>query len=401
MATVTERTAGSSAYRRVLTIPGAVSFSAAGLLGRLPISMIGLGIVILVSSRTGSYSTAGAISATYVAVNAVFSVPLARLVDRKGQSRVLGPAVTVSAVGLGMVMVAVENGWPTPWPHVFAGLAGVAMPNVGAAIRARWSYALHDRSLLDTAFAVEAVNDELVFIVGPTVTTLLAATVHPLAGLLAACLASLTGTWWLVAQRATEPPVRSAEAGVHHSGPMPWRQLAPLVGGAVMLGVLFGGAEVATVAFADEAGSPVSAGLLLAVWALGSLISGVISGSMVFRRSPATRYRWGILALALLMAPLPFVDHLAVLGVFLFMAGFAISPTMIAAVSWVEKIVPADRLNEGMTVFTTGLVVGVAPGAAIVGAVVDEAGASASYLVPAAAGILGALVAFLSSDRLK
>ena len=93
---------------------------------------------------------------------------------------------------------------------------------------------------------------------------------------------------------------------------------------------------------------------------------------MVFRRSPATRYRWGILALALLMAPLPFVDHLVVLGVFLFLAGFAISPTMIAAVSWVEKIVPADRLNEGMTVFTTGLVVGVAPGAAIVGAVVDR-----------------------------
>ena len=101
-----------------------------------------------------------------------------------------------------------------------------------------------------------------------------------------------------------------------------------------------------------------------------------------------------------------FAPHRATLAVVvvlivLFLAGFAISPTLIAAISWVEAIVPADRLNEGMTVFTTGLVAGVAPGAALVGVVVDRAGASASFMVPAAAGAIGALVAFLTSDRLK
>jgi MFS family permease len=384
----------------VLSTPGAVAFSAAGLLARLPIAMIGLGIVILVSDRTGSYSVAGAVSAMYVATNAVIAVPLARLVDRHGQGRVLGLAASVSAVGLALLMVAVESGWSTPWPHLFAALGGATMPNVGAAVRARWSHVVEDRRLLDTAFAVEAVNDEMVFIVGPTVTTLLASALHPLAGLTTAAVASVVGTWWLVTQRRTEPPRRLTKAA-HHSGPMPWRALAPLVAGAVMLGVLFGGSEVATVAFADEAGLPVAAGVLLAVWALGSLIAGLISGSIVFRRSPATRYRWGILALASLMAPLPFVEGLWLLGAFLFLAGFAISPTMIAGVSWVETIVPPDRLNEGMTVFTTGLVAGVAPGAAVVGAVVDRAGASASFVVPAAAGAVGALVAFLSSDRLK
>ena len=410
MTTVTSETSGTSgtpggpgpsAYRQVLTIPGAVPFSAAGLVARLPISMIGLGIVILVSSRTGSYSAAGTISATYVAMSAVTAVPLARLVDRRGQGEVLGLAASVSSVGLALLAVAVEAGWPVFAAFVFAGLAGAAMPNVGAAVRARWSHAVHDRRLLDTAFAVEAVYDELVFIVGPTVTTLLATAVHPVAGLVAAGTAALVGTWSLVALHGSEPPRRSPDLHVSHSGPMPWGQLAPLVSGAVMLGILFGGSEVATVAFADEAGSTRSAGVLLAIWALGSLISGVISGSIVFRRGPAARYRWGILAMALLMAPLPFVDHLVVLGGFLFLAGFAISPTMIAAVSWVEQIVPRDRLNEGMTVFTTGLVVGVAPGAAIVGAIVDRAGASPSYFVPAAAGALGALVAFLGSDRLK
>ena len=397
MATVTS---GTSAYRQVLTIPGAVPFSAAGLVARMPIAMIGLGIVLLVSDRTGSYSVAGAVSAAYIAANAVLAVPLARLVDRHGQGRVLGLAASVSAVGLALLMLVVESGWATPWPHLFAALGGATMPNVGAAVRARWTHAVQDRGLLDTAFAVEAINDEVVFILGPTITTLLASAVHPLAGLAAAGLASVLGTWWLVSQRGSEPP-RRMTTSAEHSAPMPWRSLAPLVAGAMMLGVLFGGSEVATVAFADEADMPVAAGLLLAIWALGSLISGVVSGSIVFRRTPASRYRWGILALALLMAPLPFVEGMFLLGGFLFLAGFAISPTMIAGVSWVEAIVPSDRLNEGMTVFTTGLVVGIAPGAAVVGAVVDRAGASASFVVPAVAGALGALIAFLSSDRLK
>ena len=77
-------------------------------------------------------------------------------------------------------------------------------------------------------------------------------------------------------------------------------------------------------------------------------------------------------------------------AVVLFLAGFAISPTLIASVAWIEEIVPADRITEGITVFTTGLGAGVAPGAALVGVVVDASGASASYWVPAVAGLLGA-----------
>lgn len=389
----------TSPYRRVLSIPGALAFSGAGVVARLPISMVSLGIVLLVSARTDSYSVAGGIAAAYIAANALVAVPLARLVDRRGQGAVLGLAATLSALGLAVLVLAVEQGWPTPTWYLLAGWAGAAMPNVGAAVRARWSHAVQDRTLLDTAFAVEAVNDELVFILGPTLVTLLASAVDPVAGLVTALAASLAGTWSLVAQRRTEPPRRRTDVEASATSAMPWRALAPLVTGAVMLGVLFGGSEVATVAFADEQGSPATAGLLLALWALGSLLSGVISGSIVFRRSAATRYRAGVLALALLMTPLPFVGSLPMLGALLFLAGFAISPTMIAAVSWVEATVPKDRLNEGMTVFTTGLVAGVAPGAALVGVVVDAAGASASFWVPASAGLLAALVAFVSHAR--
>jgi len=180
----------------------------------------------------------------------------------------------------------------------------------------------------------------------------------------------------------------------HATSPMPWRVLAPLTVSAFTMGVLFGGAEVATVAFCDEAGHKALSGVLLATWSLGSLLSGAAMGAMSLSASNATRYRWGLLCLGLLLVPLPFVTGFPMLATVLFLAGFAISPTLIASVAWIEEVVPADRLTEGMTIVTTGLAAGVAPGAALVGVVVDAYGASASYWVAAGAGLLGAAVAF-------
>ena len=379
-------------YRRVLGLPGALVFSLSGLLARLPISMVSLGIVLLVSTRTGSYTRAGAVSASFLIANAVLAVFQARLIDRRGQSRVLPFSVGVFAVGLLLMMTVVERGAPAPWPYVFAAVSGAAMPQIGSCVRARWSAVVPDRALLQTAFAFEAVVDETVFVVGPTLVTLLATTVHPLAGLSAAVVAGVSGTAVLVSQRRTEPvpggPVRRA------TSPMPWRVLAPLTVSAFTMGVLFGGAEVATVAFCDEAGHKALSGVLLATWSLGSLLSGAATGAMSLSAANATRYRWGLLCLGLLLVPLPFVTGFPMLATVLFLAGFAISPTLIASVAWIEEVVPTDRLTEGMTIVTTGLAAGVAPGAALVGIVVDAHGASASYWVAAGAGLLGAVVAF-------
>lgn len=384
-------------YRRALATPGAARFSASGALARMPISMTGLGIVILVSDRTGSYGVAGGVSAAYVAANAAGGIPLARLVDRLGQRRVLAPAVAVSVVALTLLVLSVEAGLGAPVPHLAAAVAGVSMPNIGAAVRARWSHAAPDRRVLDTAFALEAVNDEMVFIVGPTLTAFLAAAWHPWAGLAAAAGFAAVGTAWLVSQRATEPPLSSGVDAEGRRSPMPWRGVAPLALSALSLGGLLGGCEVATIAYADEQGRPVMAGVLLAVWALGSLVAGLLAGAMSFRRSPAIRYQLGSLALFLLLLPMPFVPSLAVLGLFLLLCGFAISPTLIAAITWVESIVPSDRLNEGIAAITTGLVAGIAPGAALVGLVVDAHGAAASYWVPVGIAAVGVGAGWLAA----
>jgi MFS family permease len=380
-------------YRRVLGLPGALLFSMSGLVARLPISMVSLGIVVLVSTRTGSYSLAGSVSAAYLVAGAVFAVLQARLIDRLGQGRVLPVSVAVFAAGLVAMMAAVETERPAPWPHLFAAVAGASLPQIGSSVRARWSLLVPDKQGLHTAFAFEAVVDETVFIVGPALVTVLATTVHPLAGLGAAVLAALIGTAVLVSQRRTEPPASGATRH-HPSDPMPWRMLGPLVACAFMMGALLGGAEVATVAFSDELGAKPLSGLMLALWALGSLLSGLVTGAVHLRASNAARFRWGMLALGLLMLPLPFVNGFVLLAVFLFLSGFAISPTLIASFAWIEESVPSGRLTEGITVFTTGLAAGLAPGAALVGLVVDAAGASASYGVTAVAGLLGAGLAF-------
>ena len=384
-------------YRRVLSLPGALAFSTSGLVARLPISMVSLGIVLLVSSRTGSYSLAGSVSAAYILANAAMAVVQGRLTDRFGQSRVLPAGAAVFAVSLSLLMWAVETDQDATLAHVFAFVAGGALPVVGSAVRARWTYLVPDKSQLQTAFAYEAVMDEVVFMLGPTIVTLLATAVHPLAGLGTAVVAGVVGTLALAAQRSTEPPRHDRPREGTERPRLPWPALLPMVVASAAMGSLFGSVEVATVAFAEALGAKSSSGVLLATWAFGSLVSGIATGAVTWRADNATRFRWGLVALALSVLPLPFLDGLVTMGAVLFLAGFAISPTLIALMALTEEVVPTARLTEGMSIVHTGMAAGIAPGAALAGQVVDRAGASVSYWVAGASGVIGAAAAFTAA----
>lgn len=383
-------------YRRILTVPGGWRFSASGLIARLPISMVGLGIVLLVEAATGSYGLAGAVSAVYVVAGAAFAIIQGRLLDRLGQSRVLIPLVAVFTTMITLLVVSVQAEWPIASSYVLAAVGGAALPAAGSCVRARWSHALRGRPAdVQTAFALEAVVDESVFMLGPILVTVLATTISPVAGLATAVASGLVGTVLLAAQRSTEPPVLPSHRTTGDRTRLPWRTLVPLVVVMFALGTLFGGAEVATVAFAEEQGTQAYAGPLLAVWALGSLLAGVVTGGLHLRSSSAARVRIGALGMCLTMAPLAFIDSVLLMGAALLLGGVAIAPTLIAATSLVEQSVPSARLTEGMSLLHTGVVAGVAPGAALAGLVIDRSGASAAYLVSLAAGTLAAAVAQL------
>jgi MFS family permease len=380
-------------YRRVLGRPGAAAFSLTGLVARLPISMVGLGIVLLVSSATGRYGVAGAVSAAYMLANAALAILQGRLLDRLGQAPVLAVASVGFGVAVSLLVWSVQADWPIAATYALAAVAGALLPQVGSSVRARWSHVLDQPADVQTAYALEAVLDEAVFILGPILVTLLATAWHPVAGLAVAVVACVAGTLTLAAQRATEPPAHARTGATGPRPGIPWRTVVPLAVVCAALGVLFGAAEVTTVAFADEHGHRSFSGGLLACWAFGSLLAGVITGVVRWRRGPTVRVRWGALGMACAMVPLTFIGSLPLMGVVLFVAGFAIAPTLIATMSLTETTVPPARLTEGMAIMQTGLVAGVAPGATLSGVVVDHAGASAAYLVSVAAGTVAALAA--------
>ncbi len=388
-----------TSYRSVLTRPGAIAFSSAGFVARLPISMVTLAVVLLIAERSGSYGLAGAVSAAYMVATSVSSPLLARLVDAWGQQRVLVPGVALFAVGLLGLATAVELGWSTPLPHLFAALGGLGYPPVGACVRARWTHLLGPGRDLHTAFSIEAVVDESIFMLGPVLVTVLATQVHEMAGIASVVVCALVGGFWFAALGATQPPVRHTRPRGTNRDRLDWTWMLPMILVAMCLGSLFGATEVVTVAFADEQGHPKAVGVLLAVWALGSLLAGVLTGLYGGGPSVLRRYRLGALGMAAAMVPLPFIDSLVLLGAVLFLGGFAISPTMVAMMSLVEANVAASRLTEGITWVTTGLGLGIAPGAAIAGALIDQLGASTAYSVSAVSGILAAVVAATTGTR--
>jgi MFS family permease len=174
---------------------------------------------------------------------------------------------------------------------------------------------------------------------------------------------------------------------------LPWRTLAPLTVVCVALGLMFGATELISVAFASDHGARSASGVLLALWALGSLLAGAATGAIRFRRGLGQRVLWGSAGLVVAMAPLALVQDLALMGALMLVGGLAIAPTLIATTAMIEQVTPPARLTEGMALLQTGLVAGVAPGAALAGIVVDHAGSSPAYLVPLAAAVLAVTAA--------
>ncbi len=385
--------AGLRTYATVLADPAARAFSLAGLLARLPIAMTGIGIVLLVSLSTGSFGLAGAVTATATLAGAVAAPLWGRTIDRVGQAPVLVLAAAIWALSLAVLVVAVEAGWPLPAVLAAAVGVGLGFSSAGSAVRARWNHRLQGSPLLDTAFAVEAVLDEVIFIVGPVLVTFLATTVDPALALGVAAVVGLTGALVLAAQRGTEPPRRPRRGSDVPAARIELAALAPVVVASVALGVVFGGMEVVVVAFATEAGVLPYAGAILMAWAAGSLVSGVLTGTMTWRRTPAARFRVGAAALAVSLVPLPFVHQPLLVAGLLVLSGMAIAPTLIASVAVTQAAVPQARLTEALGWNSTGLAGGLAAGAAGLGALVDRGGAELGFWGVVAAGLLLALAA--------
>lgn len=389
-------------YVQLFEVPGARSFAPSAAVARLPIATLGLGAVLLVAGETGSYGLAGAVAGTLALFGSLAGPLWARAMDHRGQSAVLRVATLLYLV-LGLVFVTVVVAEAPRWSwFVLAALTGCCAPNIGSLVRARWAFALSDdERRRQTAFAFESVVDEMVFVVGPPLVTLLAALIVPPAGFLAGLLLGVAGSLWLSGLRDSEPPVSAPDPEVTVSR---WAVLSPAVlvvaVSYLAVGTVFGAMDVVVVAYADEEGAPVMAGVALAAYAAGSLLAGLVYGVAPLRGTLAARFIGCAVVFGIAAQGFLLVDSLTGLVVTAVLAGMAIAPVLVAGLTFVESRMPRSAVNEGLAWTSTGLTLGVTAGAAVVGFPVDAWGAETAFVVPAGAAALAALLAVVGAPLL-
>jgi MFS family permease len=391
-------------YADIFQIPGAWRFSAAGVIGRMPMSMFGLGTVLLISAATGKYGVAGAVSAAG-SLGYAFSTPqIARLVDSRGQRRVLLPLLAVFTTAAVALIAAVELKLPT-WAFFVPGaIAGATMPSLGTMVRARWSALLAGSPRLHAAFSFESVADELCFVVGPAAVTLLATQVFPAAGVGVATLLCLGGTLWFVAQRQTEPVVKRTAGPARRRGrargaPAPGLVvLAPVY---FLLGAMFVSIDLSTISFAQHFGHKPLAGFILGTYALGSATGGLWYGSRQWRSPLQTRFAVTLTLTVLGVATFWTQPNLVTLTCCIYLCGLTIAPTLIAGFSLLEAQAKPGRLTEAMSWLSSGIGVGLAAGASVVGFILDAHGPRMGYVFAAACGVASAATCLLGLPRLR
>ncbi|CAM5271380.1 MFS transporter [Streptomyces xanthochromogenes] len=392
--------AGVARYRTVLSTPGAWGFFLPGMLARFPLGMTGISILLFVSATRGDYGTAGALSAVSAVGYAVAAPQLARVADRLGQRRVLLGCAALCAVSGGAFVASVlSDGMPLWVLFVTAALTGAATPAIGSMVRARWSGLLDGSSLKGTAFALESLVDEVIFIVGPVIATSLAVGVSPAAGLISALVLVCGGSLLLSLSRRTEPqrkPGEKAGGSALFLGPV-------AVVGALNLcfGGMWGSIDMATVAFSGEEHQRFMAGVLLGVYAIGSSVAGVVYGSREWS-APLSRILWvSTLIMTVGILPMLWVHSFVGAGLVLLVAGTSSCPAMIVAMMLVVDGVPASRRTEALAWQSTALWLGVSIGSSVSGHFADSRGAQAAYAFAALCGGVGFVIALAGGRRLR
>lgn len=391
-------------YGVVLRGTGAASPLAASIVGRFPLGMTGLALLLLVRESTGSYAAAGAVSAAYAVAFAVVSPRRARTADRTGPVRVLLLLAVLNPVGLvAIVLLAATE--PPVWSLVaLAVLTGATVPPIGAVMRALWGVVVPP-SALPTAYALEAVAVETCFVGGPLLVAGLTALLGPSAAVLAAAALTAAGAVWLTSTHAVRG-VRPVTTAPHVLGPLVAPPVRALLLSVAAVGAGFGALEVALPAFVEDAGSrPGVAGVLLAVWSLGSIVGGLAYGALHPSAPHRSQLGWLVAALALgtalpVLAGWPAPDALLLMGAAVFGYGLTIAPYSACNSVLLGGSAPAGTVTEAFAWNTSMLFGGAALGTAVAGVVVDEHGASPALLLTAVTGVLALLAAVRAVRRI-
>jgi len=383
-------------YRRVLEAPGVAPLYALTVLGRIPIGLVAIALVLFLREEKGSFAVAGAAAAGYALGTGLAAPLLGRLIDRLGQRRILLPLGIAHAASMALLVPLGHADAPTGALVGLAVVTGATVPPLSSALRALWPALLGDDTdeLLPAALALDAIAIELIFVSGPLIVAGAAAVLAPEAALLAGAVLTLAGTVAFTAQPASRAAGPSAVRHGHgRLGPLTSPGVRTVVLCTVPAGFCFGATEVALPAFARAEGSPDAATLLLAVWALLSATGGFAYGARTWRRPLADRWPLLMIACGLTFLPLTLAPSIVVMVPLAALAGCFIAPLITAGNELIGRLAPVGTVTEAYTWGTMALVGGIAGGNAVAGLLAEGPGWQGSVLSAAGAAILGGLLA--------
>jgi MFS family permease len=393
-----------SSYVAILRLPHARPLLLASLVGRLAFATGPLSVVLFVQQETGSLAQAGTASATIALTSGLLAPVRGRLVDRHGQRRCLPPmALAFMAALVGLVAVAGPSPGAAAAMVGLAAAAGAAAPPLGASMRVLWLSLVGQGPRLQTAYALDAVLDELLFVLGPLLAGGLATVYHPAAGVLATAGLAVAGTLGFVASplsRAQAGGGAAASGGNGWAGALGRPGMRTLALSLTGVGAAIGIWEISLVGAAREAGAPEAAALSLAAWAAASGIGGLWYGARTWRRPAGQRYLALLGLLVLACAPMAVAGSPLVLGAMVALVGLVLAPLESSAYVLAAELAPPGTLTESGTWLTTAVNVTAAAGLAVAGTLVDRVGVPATLTIACACTAAGLLVALAGRDRL-
>jgi MFS family permease len=382
-----------TAYLAVLRAGRIGWLELATLIGRLPIGISGLALVLFLKEETGSFAAGGAVAggmAFGIGLGAPF---MGRWVDRRGTG-VLMLLGTIHATGILALVVLGKADVPTGVLVLVAAVTGCAFPPSPSVLRARFPALLRDRpELMQSAYALDSVLLELSFVTAPLIVALVVAVFDPAAALVVGSASALVGTGmflaFLPADCAPEP----------HDGPRDW--LGPLRSPAIRalvvtmvpVGFGIGAVEVSLPAFSEEEGHRELAGILLATWSLGSAAGGFAYGVRPLGVPVARAHFFFTLLLPLGFLPALLAPSIALMALLIVPAGLFIAPLIATRNELAASAAPPGTATEALTWPLTALVGGIALGAAIGGALADAEGWRAVLVAAFVGATMGAAVA--------
>lgn len=352
-------------YLEILNSRGMARIFASQIAARFPFGMIAIAFLVFAERTYGSYTAAGSVLAALSVGNAAASPFTARLIGRFGIRVVVMTTALIASVAI-TVMAFV----PMPLFVMLAlgAIAGASYPPVQSAVRTMYPK-LVPGELLGSLYALDAAAQELIWIIGPVLTTFVSIQISATLGVMLSVVFFLGGGLWFVTSPAIgriEIPKNETAFGVVLRN----RVVAINLALGFLLVASYACSEASIVAHFGDGNS--QSGFVLGAWALGSLIGGLALGHI--RITP-----WGMtwrLGISIAGLALAFVSpDFWWLTVTLFISGLGTAPSLAVLFTTVSASVRYSQTSEAFGWLGTGFVVGAAAGSAVAGFTIDHAGA--------------------------